>query len=170
MWNKVLFFLIIFYSGHPATAQNWGSWLPNPRITPGETIEITAADLCELDYKNPARKISMALKSRVFDRYRIGRDMLGYKVDQLIPASLGGSNSMSNLWPQPLSGDWNWHRKNKLERRLRKLVCRGQLDLKTAQQEIATDWVSAYKKYLSDPGQSGRSSDDIPPTFDLRSR
>ncbi len=26
-------------------------------------------------------------------------------------------------------------------------VCAGQLDLKTAQHDIATDWIAAYKKY-----------------------
>jgi hypothetical protein len=95
----------------------------------------------------------MAEKRQVFDRYRIDKHEFGYKVDHLIPVRLGGSNSMDNLWPQPLSGEWCWQRKNKLERKLRKMVCLGHLDLKTAQQEIATDWVSAYKKYIGDPGQ-----------------
>ena len=31
---------------------------------------------------------------------------------------------------------------------LRSLVCAGQLDLATAQQEIARDWIAAYKKYF----------------------
>jgi len=33
-----------------------------------------------------------------------------------------------------------------LERKLHKLVCAGQLDLGTAQREIASDWIEAYKK------------------------
>ena len=36
-----------------------------------------------------------------------------------------------------------------LERKLHKLVCADQLDLKTAQREIATDWIEAYKKYVA---------------------
>ena len=75
-------------------------------------------------------------------------------VDHLIPPGLGGSNSLKNLWPQPLAGEWTSQMKNRLERRLRKLVCSGALDLKTAQQEIATDWIGAYKKYLGVPGQA----------------
>ena len=35
-----------------------------------------------------------------------------------------------------------------LERKLHKLVCAGQLDLGTAQREIASDWIEAYKKYV----------------------
>ena len=33
-----------------------------------------------------------------------------------------------------------------LEKKLHKLVCARQLDLKTAQREIASDWIEAYKK------------------------
>jgi len=38
--------------------------------------------------------------------------------------------------------------KNALERKLHKLVCVGQLHLKSAQREIASDWIEAYKKYV----------------------
>ena len=54
---------------------------------------------------------------------------------------------------EPLGGEWMYQMKNRLERRLRKLVCSGALDVKIAQQEIARDWIGAYKKYLSGPGQ-----------------
>lgn len=73
--------------------------------------------------------------------------LVGYNVDHLIPISLGGSNSITNLWPQPLSGEWNYTMKNKLERKLYKMVCSGAITLERARQEIAGDWVSAYKKY-----------------------
>jgi hypothetical protein len=39
--------------------------------------------------------------------------------------------------------------KDALERKLHKLVCAGQLDLKTAQSEIASNWIEAYQKYVS---------------------
>jgi hypothetical protein len=38
--------------------------------------------------------------------------------------------------------------KDALERELHKLVCAGQLDLKTAQSEIVSNWIEANKKYL----------------------
>src|SRR4029077_18754254 len=97
--------------------------------------------------------ISVRVKSQVFERYGIRGTLIGYHVDHLIPPGLGGSNSIKNLWPQPLGGDWMNQMKNRLERRLRKLVCSGALDVKIAQQEIARDWIGAYKKYLSARGQ-----------------
>jgi hypothetical protein len=39
--------------------------------------------------------------------------------------------------------------KDRLEGKLHELVCSGQLDLKTAQQAIAADWIGAYKFYVS---------------------
>ena len=44
---------------------------------------------------------------------------------------------------------WNAQVKDGLEDKLHKLVCSGQLDLKTAQQAIASNWIEAYKKYVS---------------------
>ena len=38
--------------------------------------------------------------------------------------------------------------KDALEEHLHQMVCSGQLDLSTAQRDIATDWIAAYKKYF----------------------
>jgi len=43
-----------------------------------------------------------------------------------------------------------------VEDRLHALVIRGELDLKTAQHEIATDWIAAYKKYVGPTQTSSR--------------
>ena len=59
--------------------------------------------------------------------------------------------------------------KDALERKLHKLVCAGQLDLKTAQGEIASGWIEAYKKYVrtSPPAQIGHET-RFEPTAGLR--
>jgi hypothetical protein len=45
----------------------------------------------------------------------------------------------------------NAHDKDRLEKRMHTLVCtKKTLDLKVAQNEIATDWVAAYKKYVGE--------------------
>jgi hypothetical protein len=122
---------------------------PNPKLTPGDALNVTADDLCKPGHAEIEGTISVRVKSQVFDRYGIRGTLIGYNVDHLIPPGLGGSNSIKNLWPQPLGGDWMYQMKNRLERRLSKLVCSGALDLKVAQQEMARDWIGAYKKYLS---------------------
>lgn len=158
MWRKmrvIAFCLILsFKLAGPVPAQDEHPYLPNPKLTPGEALDVTKDDLCKPEKKDLEDKVPVAVKRQVFDRYSLGANAVGLNVDHLIPISLGGSNSIKNLWPQPLSGEWSYHRKNRLEHRLHKMVCTGDLDLKTAQREIATNWVSAYKKYIGEPGQS----------------
>jgi hypothetical protein len=78
-----------------------------------------------------------------------------YEVDHLIPLWIGGSNSIKNLWPESYRTLWNARVKDRLEDRLHALAISGRLDLKTAQREIATDWIAAYKKYIGpSPGSA----------------
>ncbi|MCI0485854.1 MAG: HNH endonuclease [Blastocatellia bacterium] len=126
------------------------SYLPNPKLTPGDALDVTKDDLCNSGHERLDRKVPVAVKRQVFDSYGISPTMMGYNVDHLIPEKLGGSNSIRNLWPQPLSGKWNHSRKNRLEQRLYEMVCKGAIDLKQAQREIAADWVKAYRKHIGD--------------------
>ena len=137
-----------------APARQRSSYMPNAKLTPGTALKVNKDDLCGSGYKPLDGSVPISLKRKVFDLYEIRADQpTSYNVDHLIPVSLGGSNSIKNLWPQPLSGEWSYSQKNKLERRLHNLVCKGEVDLETAQQEISADWVSAYKKYFPGPGQ-----------------
>ena len=62
---------------------------------------------------------------------------------------MGGSNDIKNLWPQSYTTQpYNAYMKDKLENKLRKLICSGELDLAKAQKEIAADWILAYNKYV----------------------
>jgi hypothetical protein len=70
-------------------------------------------------------------------------------VDYLITPELGGVDDIRNLWPEPHSATvWNSYVKDQLETYLHQQVCAGKLNLKTAQRDIATDWISAYKRYF----------------------
>jgi hypothetical protein len=69
------------------------------------------------------------------------------EVDHLISLELGGSNRPANLWPEPYDIVWNAKVKDKLENRLHKMVCAGEIDLSTAQKAIAKDWIAAYQQY-----------------------
>ncbi|HUA18735.1 MAG TPA: zf-HC2 domain-containing protein [Bryobacteraceae bacterium] len=123
--------------------------VPDPRITPGATILAGEREVCmEASIKNKA--VPVALQRRVFAEYGIRSAEPGaYEVDYLITPALGGADDIHNLWPQSTQAtEWNAQVKDALEDHLRDLVCEGQLDLSTAQREIAGNWIEAYKKYF----------------------
>jgi hypothetical protein len=124
--------------------------LPDPKLTPGDTFDVTAQDVCVPGYAKKVRAVPAWLKRQAYAEYGITHYKTGdYEVDHLIPLSLGGSNSIRNLWPQSTkTSPWNSYVKDALERKLHKLVCAGQFDLKTAQSEIASNWIEAYQKYV----------------------
>jgi hypothetical protein len=125
--------------------------LPDSKLTPGDTFDVTAQDVRVPGYAKKVRAVPAWLKRQAYAEYGITQYKTGdYEVDHLIPLSLGGSNSIRNIWPQSTkTSPWNSFVKDALERKLHKLVCAGQLDLKTAQRGIASDWIEAYKKYAS---------------------
>jgi len=123
--------------------------MPNPSLTPGATVLVGTGEVCrESNTKN--RVVPVALQRRVFEEYGIaGADPHAYEVDYLVTPALGGADDIHNLWPHSYSATvWNAQVKDALEDRLRDMVCDGELDLATAQREIALDWIQAYKKYF----------------------
>jgi len=126
------------------------SVLPRPALTPGAARAISRSAVCAVKSDLARREISSAATNEVFQRYGMRDPVPGrFEVDHLIPLELGGSDEPRNLWPQPLrEGKWNSRVKDALEERLRTMVCNGTLDLRTAQKEIAEDWVAAYRKYF----------------------
>jgi hypothetical protein len=68
-------------------------------------------------------------------------------------ADRGAPLDLRNLMLRPFAGSCNAHTMDDLERqlstrRLSIMVCVGDLTLKGAQHDIATDWRGAYKKRL----------------------
>jgi hypothetical protein len=139
--------LVLFFLTQAVLAQQPTPILPDPKLTPGDTFEVTAQDVCVSGYAKKVRAVPAWLKKQAYAEYGITEYNVGdYEVDHLIPLSLGGSNSIRNLWPQSTkTSPWNSFVKDALERKLHKLVCAGQLDLKTAQREIASDWIEATR-------------------------
>ena len=123
--------------------------IPNPVLTPGATVRLNQREICQATSPND-RVVPAALRRRVFDEYGIAaREPVAYEVDYLITPALGGADDIHNLWPQPSRATvWNAQVKDALEDRLRAMVCDGQLDLETAQRDLATNWIEAYKKYF----------------------
>jgi Putative zinc-finger len=121
---------------------------PDLRLTPGATVPVTENDVCSAAKEAPA--IPISLKQKVFALYGVIRPNPDeYEVDYLITPELGGATDIHNLWPEPYrDAVWNAHVKDQLEDRLHRMVCRGDVDLATAQRDLSTDWIAAYRKYF----------------------
>jgi hypothetical protein len=123
---------------------------PDHSLTPGATRRVAVSDVCSMPHEEVVGEVSMSLRQEVFQEYGIvNAHADDYEIDYLIAPGLGGVEDIHNLWPEPYrSRTWNARVKDTLEERLHELVCAGRLDLATAQHEIATDWIAAYKKYF----------------------
>jgi hypothetical protein len=122
---------------------------PNPALTPGAAVAENPINLCrESMPKN--KDVPSSIRHRVLEEYGLTNSSArAYEVDYLITPALGGSDDIHNLWPHSYAKtEWNARVKDALEDRLRDLVCQGKVDLSTAQREIATNWIDAYKKYF----------------------
>jgi anti-sigma factor RsiW len=124
--------------------------VPDHGLTPGATRRVTIGDVCSMADEDVVREVPMSLRQRVFQEYGIANARADdYEIDYLIAPGLGGVEDIHNLWPEPYTSPmWNAHVKDALEEHLHQLVCAGKVDLSTAQNDIATDWIAAYKKYF----------------------
>jgi hypothetical protein len=135
---------------YPQTA-SLGHWeKPDARLTPGATLPVTQSQVCGAEAANMIPAVPVSLKRKVFEEYGVtSPEPDAYEVDYLITPELGGATDIRNLWPEP-SQDilWNSYVKDQLEDRLHRMVCSGDVDLATAQHDISTDWIGAYRKYF----------------------
>jgi hypothetical protein len=124
--------------------------VPDPGLTPGATRAVTLSDVCSMAHEEVVRDVPASLREEIFHEYGIAAPRAGdYEIDYLIAPGLGGAEDIHNLWPEPYkSPAWNARVKDALEEHLHQLVCAGRLDLPTAQRDISTDWIAAYKKYF----------------------
>lgn len=139
---------ILFVVGVVQVSRQQFRTMPDPRLTPGAVLPVTEEQVCA--GLGEPKVVPAAVGRRVFDRYGIDRPKpRDYELDRLIATELGGSDDPKNFWPQPYNiSEWNAHVKDALEDRLHDLVCQNKLSLAAAQQEIASDWIAAYKKYF----------------------
>jgi hypothetical protein len=123
---------------------------PDRSLTPGATRRVTVSDVCSMAHEEVVREVSTPLRKEVLQEYGIvNAHASDYEIDYLIAPGLGGVEDIHNLWPEPYTSPiWNAHVKDTLEEHLHQMVCAGELDLSTAQRDIATDWIAAYKKYF----------------------
>jgi hypothetical protein len=145
---------------------------PNLHLTPGATVPVTESQICGSSLAASDPEIPISLKEKVLAMYGVKQPQPDqYEIDYLITPELGGATDIRNLWPEPYHDEvWNAHVKDQLEDRLHRMVCRGDVDLATAQHDISTDWIAAYRKYFHvDAPLSKGSSLDAQPAASLPS-
>lgn len=123
--------------------------LPDRACSPGAVLTIDTKVICVSGYTKTVRNVSDTTKKKVFAEYSISySDHSNYEVDHIISLELGGSNDISNLYPESYVIDNNARVKDKFENYLHKQVCDGKLDIVEAQREISTDWFYYYQKEM----------------------
>jgi hypothetical protein len=101
--------LVFLFLAQVIVAEQPTPILPDAKLTPGDTFDVTAEDVCVPGYAKKVRAVPAWLKRQAYAEYGITQYRTGdYEVDHLIPLSLGGSNSIRNLWPQSTK-TWPWN-------------------------------------------------------------
>lgn len=126
------------------------SLYPNPALTPGDLLPgVTAKEVCVSGYSSGVRSVSSDEKAAVYQRYGIPNEPGKHEVDHFIALELGGSNALTNLWPEPYvtpdgPNKIGAHEKDRVENYLHAEVCAGRMLLPQAQDAIRTDWYAVY--------------------------
>jgi hypothetical protein len=127
--------------------------LPDPKLTPGATdprvTQATAHNtICKPGYTSTVRSVSAATKRAVMARYGLpAKDLHLVEIDHDISLEIGGSNAITNLWPQfyaTAPGQLGAREKDAVETHLKGEVCSGAITLAQAQAAIR-DWVKVYE-------------------------
>jgi hypothetical protein len=131
--------------------------MPDKKLTPGATDPaVTQATvkttICVAGYTGTVRSVGEAEKKQVMERYGLpAADLAKVEIDHFISLEIGGSNDITNLWPQYYKaargqkGYLGARQKDVVETALHRAVCSGKMTLAEAQEEIRI-WPEVYRK------------------------
>lgn len=108
------------------------SWLLSALATLAVYVFMAFAQPCENVIQKHERHVRSSDKALLYDRLGI-TDRSCCVVDHIIPLELGGHNELSNLQVQDKQSA---KEKDRVENYLARLVCRGEMPLAEAQQQI----------------------------------
>jgi len=141
---------------YPASCHAAGN-LPDPTCTPGSvnpavTPETLKQTICKVGWTatvRPPASDTGPVKKTAMRAYGETASSSGTtEFDHLVPLEAGGSDDVSNLWPEPsdLPGHGFNNSKDHLENLIKSAVCSGKVSLGAAQLAIATNWTTAQAK------------------------
>ncbi len=137
--------------------------LPDSGCTPGAVLTTNTKTVCVSGYTKTVRNVPLVAKKKVFAEYGVSYSLhSNYEVDHLISLELGGSNDISNLWPESSLISNGSSIKDKFENYLHAQVCGGKLSLVEAQAEISGNWFKYYS--ATTPNTKTPSKSSIPST------
>jgi hypothetical protein len=123
---------------------------PDRHCSPGAYYSgLTAAVICAPGFRTATiRDVPQSEKFAVEREYGMPARPYGHtiEIDHIVALELGGSNDITNLFPEPGSGPADYHVKDQLENRAHDLVCAGRLSLRAAQSQMAGDWEAFYRR------------------------
>ena len=110
--------------------------MPELTMTPGKLCDRPTEHRYPAEIPYCRRDVTTGTKNAVFRQYGIdfrdsGTSRADYKIDHLIPLCAGGSNDITNLWPQPKSA-------YTITDPLEPLLCEQLSEGKIKQEEIVT--------------------------------
>lgn len=133
--------------------------LQDSACTPGAVLTTDISVICKPGYTKTVRNVSDATRQKVFAEYGIPySEHSNYEVDHLISLELGGSNDISNLWPENSKIESGSLIKDKFENYLHSQICSGKMTVQEAQKEISSNWLKYYQQYMNSDNKQKSSS------------
>lgn len=139
-------------------------------VTPGvsRTTQLhnaTKTGICDGEGTKGFRKTTPKMKAQAYAEYGVDKDTVDretfckfgvtcdanpkppfYEIDHVESIEIGGADDVKNLFPQPYFAHPGAHEKDKLENKLAKMICAGEISPELAQEKIASDWYALYRQ------------------------
>lgn len=128
---------------------------PDRSCSPGAYYSgLTRKVICSAAFRTgDYRNVPTSEKHAVEQEYGLAPRSYGsqLEIDHIVSLELGGSNDIANLFPEKADAAPGYRVKDKLENRVHDMVCAGQISLRSARREIASDWEALYVRVFGTP-------------------